>query len=1187
MIRIYFTLLVITGFFSCNESPTLFKRITSDHSGIHFNNEIQQTDSINVLDFSNVYNGGGVGIADFNNDGLQDLYFTGNLVSNKLYLNRGDFRFEDITEKAGVSANGKWCRGVAVVDINNDGLQDMYVCASVKKNAKERENMLFINKGPDKNGVPVFADSAAAYGLNDTTHSTQAAFFDYDNDGDLDVYILVNDIIDGDYPNRFRPRLLDGSHPSTGRLYRNDWNETLHHAVFTNVSKEAGMLIEGYGHGVAITDINADGWKDIYVSNDYLSNNILYINNHDGTFTDQATTYFKHTAANAMGNDVNDINNDGLLDIIELDMNPEDNYRKKMMMNGNSYQTYQNIDYFQYQYQYVRNTLQLNLGPSIKQQDSIGPPAFADIAFYAGVAETDWSWTPMVVDFDNDGYRDIIVTNGFPRDVTDHDFVAYRAQTKTLASKQQILEQVPEVRIYNYAFHNNGNCTFSNKSADWGLQTAAFSNGASYADLDNDGDLDMVVNNINDEALVYRNAATEKGAHSNHLRIHLNGSKSNINGIGAWIEIFYNGKQQVYELNPVRGYLSSVQLDPHFGLDSVTVVDSVRIKWPAGKIQVLTKVPAGTLIVHEKDATQTYNWDQPALTTQPFFTNITSEAGLQYQHKEEDFIDFNIQKLLPHKMSEYGPALAAGDVDGNGLDDLVCGGAAGYSATLLLQQSNGKWLSKQLITGATPQSKPGEDMGLALVDADGDHDLDLYIASGSYEFAAGGPEQADHFYLNDGRGNFKADSTAIPRNLTSKSCVRAADYDKDGDPDLFIAGRVLPGQYPKPVPSFIYRNDSKNGRVLFTDVTASVAANLQQIGLISDATWTDFDNDGWPDLLLAGEWMPLTFLKNDKGRFINTTPQTGLASQIGWWNSLLPGDFDNDGDMDYVAGNLGLNSFYRASTQYPVHVYAKDVDNNGSYDAIPTLYLPNTFQDAVRREYVAHTREDMVRQIIATRAKYPNYKSYANASFTEMFKPEDRKDMLVVQANDFHHVLIRNNGNGQFEYLPLPMQAQFSCINGMLAADVNNDGFLDIVINGNDYGTEVSVGRYDGCNGLLLLGDGKGGFKAAPAVESGIFIPGNGKALVQLRNHKGQYLVAASQNRGPLQLYRCNFSAAVLPLDRQDVTAIFTLKQGGARRQELYDGASFLSQSARIITIASNIASVDVINTQGVQRRLY
>lgn len=1182
----FFSFLLI----SCKRNQPLFTKIDADRSGIHFNNRIQENDSVNVLDFENVYNGGGVGVGDFNKDGLPDLYFSGNLVQNKLYLNKGDFVFEDVTDKAGVNGDGKWCRGVSVVDINNDGLMDVYVSATLLKDPKLREHLLYVNQGNDKEGIPHFKNLAAEYGLADTTHGTMAAFFDYDNDGDLDVYMVNNEIVKNDYPNRFRPILKDGSHKNTDKLFRNDWDSTLKHPVYKDVSKEAGILVEGYGHAVTIADFNKDGWKDMYVSNDYLSNDLLWINNRNGTFSEQLNTYFKHTAANAMGNDVVDINNDGLSDVITLDMNPEDNYRKKMMMNANSYQTYQNSDYFGYQYQYVRNMLQLNQGPRVGQNDSVGDPIFSDVSFYAGIAETDWSWTPMVADFDNDGNRDIIITNGFPKDVTDHDFVAFRNTAYAVATKKQLLAQIPEVKIHNYAFRNNGDLHFTNVTQDWGLNLPSFSNGGVYADLDNDGDLDMVVNNINDEAGLYRNNAQEQvkdKKESNHfLQIQLHGDSLNKGGLGTWLELYYdNGKKQFLEHTPYRGYLSSVDANAHFGLGKTSQIDSLIIRWPDGKMQRLRNVKADQrLTVNYKDARENYQFTRAPFVTDALFTDVTTAVNIRYIHPEKDFVDFNIQKLIPHKFSEYGPALAVGDVDGNGLDDMVTGGSFSYSGQIFLQQQDGKFVQKALFPGADINTKRWEEEGMLLFDADGDGDLDLYVASGGYENERNTLVYQDKLYVNDGKGNYTIDMKALPTNMTSKMCVRAVDYDHDGDLDIFVSGRVDPWNYPKPVSSFIYRNDSRPGLVRFTDVTSQVAKPLENVGLVCDALFTDFDNDGWSDLILAGEWMPVTFLKNNKGVFSNVTDRSGVHKQTGWWNTIAPGDFDNDGDIDYIIGNMGRNSFYRASEKYPVHITAADFDKNGSYDAFPSLFLPD--KKGEMKEFPAQTRDDIVKQMISMRTRFQNYKTYAEATMDKLFPAEQFKQAQRVEANTFQSVYLRNDGNGTFTMSELPQQAQFSALNGISVADFDGDGNLDVAINGNDYGTEVSVGRYDALNGLVLKGDGKGNFKALSILQSGIFLPGNGKALVQLRGKDGTALIAASENRGPLRVFRQKQSVKLIPVTPADISATIFLKDGRKQKQELYYGASFLSQSGRFLQVPLNTGGLDIRDTKGNIRRI-
>ena len=1180
-------LLIILVLSSCQRDKPLFKKIESSDSGIHFRNDIFENDSVNQLDIENVYNGGGVGIGDFNGDSLPDIFFTGNAVQSRLYLNRSEFRFQDITSESGINTSGRWCRGVAVADINSDGRSDLYISVTLRKKAEQRINLLYINQGLNPAGIPVFKEDAAGYGLNDDAHTTQALFFDYDNDGDLDVYLIQNEINEKFSPYLFRPVIKNGRNPSTGKLLRNDWNDSLNHPFFTDVSAKAGIQTEGYGNSAAISDFNNDGWKDIYVGNDFFTNDLLWINNHDGTFTDQLSTYFKHTSANTMGSDIGDINNDGLQDVIALDMNPEDNYRKKMMLPPSSYQLYQYTERYGYSYQYVRNILQLNQGVRI-ENDSAGLPVFSEIGYLAGITATDWSWTPLLTDFDNDGYRDLIICNGFPKDITDHDFAMFRTKAYKVASKDEILSQVPVVKLHNYAFHNNADLTFSDVSQAWGMNTPTFSNGSAYADLDGDGDLDLVMNNINDEALVYRNCSIENNPASSHyLKIKLKGQFPDIDGIGSFVTIYYdNGKRQVWENAPFRGYLSTVETIAHFGLGQTEKIDSVIVNWYNGKRQIVKNQDADKLLILDISGSNDPGPDKKnSETANTLFREITKDSGIGYIHKEEDFVDFNIQKLLPHKFSEYGPGMAAGDIDGNGLDDIVIGGSSNISCMFFLQQNDGKFIEKPLIPEDVLSSKNQDDEGVLLFDADEDGDLDLYISSGGFEHENNSPVYSDHFYVNNGKGTFTEAKDAIPSNNTGKSCVRSADFDNDGDPDLFIAGRVDPWHYPRAVSSIILRNDTSEGRVKFTDVTNEVAHDLINMGLVCDAVFSDYDNDGWSDLIIAGEWMPLTILKNVKGSFVNMTSSTSVSGKTGWWNSIATGDFDNDGDTDYIIGNLGYNSFYKASDNYPVSVYGGDFDNNGSYDVFPSVYLPSSQNDRTIREFPVHGRDDAVKQMISLRSRFQNYRNYASATMDQLLTDEQLKKSLVLKATCFASSYCKNEGNGKFSLIPLPVQAQVSVLNGMVVEDFDGDGNLDVCINGNDWGTEVLVGRYDALNGLVLKGDGKGGFSPLSIAESGIYIPGNGKGMVSLKSSKGKYLIAAGQNRGPLKLFELKRDVSLMKVKDSDTKAELIFN-GGKRLQELCNGTSFLSQSARYINADKRIKSIQIFDSGGNERNI-
>ncbi|WP_420149609.1 VCBS repeat-containing protein [Spirosoma sp.] len=1153
---------------SCREK-TLFERLNSSDTGITFANTITNSDTLNILKYQYFYNGGGVGVGDFNGDQKPDVFFAGNQVSNKLYINETEsagssIHFKDITQSAGVGGSGRWCSGVSVVDINADGKLDVYVSNTLHKSAARRANLLYVNQGNDGSGNPTFREMATDYGIADTTYTTHSAFFDYDNDGDLDLFVLVDQIADERSPSTLHPRILDGSSPNTDRLYRNDFDAAKGHAVFTDVTRQAGILSEGFGLGVNICDINRDGWKDIYVTNDFVTNDMLYINNHDGTFTNHARQAFKHTSYTAMGNDVADINGDGLADIVAMDMLPEDNLRKKSLMVSTNYFAYQEWDRLGYEHQYTRNTLQLNQGIPPNDTSRAGVPAFSETSMLAGIAETEWSWSALLADFDQDGYRDLVVTNGFPRDVTDRDFTNYYSSVNgylTDIMRKELIDTIPEVKISNYAFRNTGNAqsggpAFENVTKSWGMDEPNFSNGAAYADFDGDGDLDYVINNINDEAIIYRNNLTnEKSDKAHYLRIRFEGDGANPMGLGAIVEYSLpDGRKEFYEHTPYRGYLSSVEPVAHLGLGKISTIKNLKVTWPGGRVQILANVNADqTITLKAKDA-------QPgtaatASTPEPLFKDVTAALGITYRHEEADIIDYNLQKTLLHKLTEYGPALTVGDVNGDGLMDMVVGGSSNYSTEVLLQQPSGRFVRKPL------PAKLSEDAGLLLFDADADGDLDLYAASGSTEF---NPDQlADalrhRLYVNDGKGTFTLAQNALPNFRVDGSCVKAADFDRDGDLDLFVGGRVEPYKYPMGVPSYLLRNDSQKGQPKFADVTAQLAPTLAKGGLTCDALWTDYDKDGYVDLLLASEWAPLTMLRNEKGKF-KPLDKSGLSDKSGFWNSITPGDFDNDGDIDYIAGNLGQNNLLRASDDRPVRIYAGDFDNNGFYDAFPTAYFVNA--NGRYEEYPYFGWDDMVKQMIGIKRRYIKYNDFGRATIDQILTEEERNQALKLSATYLSSSYIENKGNGQFDVRPLPFMAQTAPLFGMIAQDVDGDGNLDAVLVGNEYGSDLVAGRMDAFNGLVLKGDGKGGFAPLTVAQSGFYVPGNAKALVSLPDAQGRCRLAATENRGPLRVFALKQPQTFEAVDTRTTAVDIRLKNGRVRRQEIPFGTSFYGQSA-------------------------
>ena len=1171
---------------ACSPEGNKFRKVPSSESGITFTNTITEDESNNVLDYEYMYNGGGVAVADFNNDGMQDLYFTGNMVSNKLYLNQGNLSFKDVTEASGTGGSDKWYTGVSIVDINGDGLQDIYVCAGRWNEPERRENELYINQGLNSEGIPEFLEQAAEYGLDDSSHSTQAAFFDYDNDGDLDLYLLVSD-------QRQKQPTGGGNgseglreSPNLDRFYINEWNNTEDRPMYVEAGKEAGINKDGYGLGVNIADINGDGWKDVYVANDFASDDILWINMGDGTFQDEAYLYFKHTSFSSMGTDIQDINNDGLPDVVTLDMLPENNFRKKTMTNPNNYVNYARNAFGRINPQFTRNTLQLNRGPRKVTPDSVAPPVFSEIAYLSGIAETDWSWGPLLADFDNDGFRDLIITNGIPGDKTDKDFVNYRDRLGNIVTQTMLRDSIPEVKIPNYIYRNRGDLRFEDLTEEWGLDEASYSNGLAWADLDSDGDLEIVVNNINQEAFLYENRLNSEGQDSsNWFQVKLKGGHKNTAAIDSEVWIYYgNGKFQNYEFTPYRGYLSSVENLAHFGLGYATKIDSLVVYKTTGEKYVWQDIQANRQFTADLSEEGKPAAGSRVITfeSDPWFREVSEERNINYVHREREYDDFRFNRLMPHKLSQYGPSLSVGDVDNNGTDDLFVGGSYDQQGTFLLQDQNGIFREQELTKDENEARKMREDEGTLLFDADNDGDLDLFIVSGSVENRRGSDNFLDRIYENDGNGNFRYRPEALPAIKESGMAVRAADYDRDGDLDLFVGGRVVPNFYPLPPSSYLFRNDSKPGEIKFTDVTPDVAEPLREIGMISDALWSDFDNDGWTDLILAGEWMPLTFLKNRQGKLVDVTAETGISGKTGWWNSVTGGDFDSDGDIDYIAGNLGLNSLYRADAEEPVGMYGNDFSEEGLFTGLPTTYMPD--YEGVRKEFPVHPRNEVLQMLRRTDPLFQSHASYGRASIDDIFSEEDLKDAVVLRASYLESAFIENLGNGKFNIRALPVEAQFAPVYGMLVDDFNADGNPDVLLNGNDFGAQPLIGSYDAMNGLLLKGDGTGNFESVSIAESGIFIPGDGKGLVKLQGAEGKYLAVASQNSAPLKVYEADYSNKMIPFEREDAYALIYFNDGKIRKQEAYYGTSFQSASGRFMVLPANADSVEIVKYSGEKR---
>jgi len=1089
--------------------------LPSTATGIDFKNTIVEDDSTNMFVNEYTYMGGGVGVGDFNNDGLQDVFFAGNQVSSKLYVNKGNFRFEDITKKAGTSTN-TWCTGVSVIDINNDGWLDMYVSVSGKVAGAFRKNLLFINQHN-----LTFKEEASEYGIADTSYSTQAVILDYDKDGRLDMYLL-NHTLSDNRPNDIRDRKVDSNAIAGDKLYHNEGiSAGTNHPHFKEVSKQAGIIEDGNGLGVAVSDFNKDGYADIYVSNDYIKNDLLWLNNKNGTFSNSIATAIKHQSYSSMGTDAADINNDNLIDIVTLDMQPETNERKKMMYSFLNNQRHELEMAKGYEPQYIHNMLQLNNG--VRQINNRHEPFFSDIGEMAGIGETDWSWSVLIADFDNDAFKDIHITNGLGRDPTNIDFLEYRHNTVMQSGipdndpgqQKKLREQLNALGgllLRNYLYLNKGGLSFGDVSEKAGINQTSISNGAVYTDLDNDGDLDIITNNINGDAFIMRNdmeAPSDTSKRNNYLTVKLNGDSLNKDGIGTVVYAYSKGTKQMLEQNPVRGYLSSVDNRLHFGFGN-NYPDSLKIIWPDFKMQVIDH-PAinGILQVKYKDANATYR--ESITATASFFEEVTQKLKIDFQHKETPFWDYGFQTLIQQKYSQEGPFISTGDINGDGLEDFFIGGAFKQSGKIFLQQKDETFSSKDLVSG----TKNEEDMQSILFDADGDKDLDLLIAGGSSEFEINSSFYRPRLYLNDGKGNFKLDEKAFsPIIRTPAKCMAVADMDGDMDMDIFIGGRVSLGNYPVSPRSYILRND----RGKFTDVTSSVCPVLEDIGLLNSADWIDIDNDKKADLIIAGDWMPIRIFKNTGTSLSEITDSTGLRDLTGFWRSVEIVDIDHDGDMDIVAGNIGLNNPFHITSQQPAELIAKDFDGNGIMENIFCYYIKDNAGKYQLSSGIS--RNEWAEQMPSIKKRFDQNSSYAKATMDEIFTAEIMDRAMVLKCKETRSGFFQNDGKGRFTFHPFPLIVQEAPINSALCVDVDNDGYNDIILGGNEYQAAAMTGRYDASYGLCLKGDGKGNFEPLSPAKSGLIIDGDVKDLKFIMTGKQEKILIAAINNEPLKAFK-------------------------------------------------------------------